>query len=492
MKNILTLTVILLALTGCSDNKNKLPENAFNSTNSISQISSWAPLAKNQTQPVIQIVNQYNQPISDAKVLIGTAEGSPFKNNLFRSDKNGYIQNLNDWTTTEHVTADAKGFVRQTLLNQPPGLITIKLNPAYFVTTATISGQVTQLPVVNGDKNIDFGIVMSALTRSDFLNFDLGAVLSPVTDIMKVASYSVPVPTNVSLPTQKESYLFNLTIEKPQYRFFSQTLGARRLFAAAGRFPFKAVVDELRAGKPFYDVINYFDLHGGGIRDVTITNPTTSLDIPGNEFNFTLPITIASPSLNADEVFVALSASEVSGYLIPTGLKKMASNTTATLNALDNKPTFIVNVIKKQSEFSAQTPGADRLSAALLPYKANAKPSMLPLINDPSVIDSNGYIIKMPTVTAVTGIFHLAVSAVISDIQVSGSADKSSTSLIRKWEVLGTKWPSEIQLPNWPLDTTNKKHFEINFIGGTKEQNVNLGDELLKAATHVTHSSSDF
>ncbi len=491
MKKAFLCLISLFVVVGCSRDE-KTHSQFINITEHISKISSWQPLTTDESVPTVQVLNQMNQPISNAKVLIGSAEGSPFKNNLFVTDKNGYIANAAAWTTTEHVTADANGYVRQTLLNQQPGQLILKLSPAYLATPATIGGQVTQLPVVDKDKFIDFGLVMSAMTRSDLLNFDLSNVISPISDIMKVASYTVPVPTNVSLPKQKESYIIGITIEKPEYRFFTPTMGTRRLFAAAGRFPFKTVVDELRAGKPFYDVINYFELHGGGIRDVTVSNPTVNMDIPANELNFTQPISIASPNMNADEVFIALSASEVSGYLIPTGLQKMTANTTTSLNALDNKPIFTVNVLKKQNEFMASTPGADRLSAALLPYKANAKPNMLPLVSDPTITSGNGYVITMPAISAVSGIYQLAISAVISDIQISGPADQPVTNLVRKWEVLGTQWPAQIELPNWPMDTTTKKRFEINYIGGLKLQNINLGNELIDAATHVTHASTDF
>ena len=489
MKKLFLSLLSMIVLSNCSNDKSN---DQINITDGVSKISSRQSLNSQQNVPTIQVLNQFGQPIQNAKVLIGSAVGQPFQNNLFVTDKNGSILNLNDWTTNEHVTADAPGFVRQTLLTQQPGHIIIKLNPAQTSTKLTITGQVTQLPIVDRDKNIDFGLVMAAMTRTDILNFDLNSVISPINDVMKVAGNTIPVPTNVSLPKQKESYIIGINIEKPEYRYFSQTSGTRRLFAAAGRFPFKTVVDELRTGKPFYDVINYFDLRGGGIRDVTSTSQTTTMDIPGNELEFTKSVSIASPNLNADEIFVALTASEVSGFLIPTGIRKMAANTTTTLNVLDNKPAYTVNVIKRQSEFMTSGVGADRLSAALLPYSLNAKPNMLPLVNNPSVTNSDGYLIQMPTLNTVGGIFPLAVSAIISDIEISGPANSQTTNFIRKWEILGQKWPTQIQLPNWPLDTTTQKRFEINYVGGLKSQTIDLGDELIKAATHVTHSSTDF
>ena len=492
---LFSITLALVFLFSCSKKDEKKNQLFLNSPlNQISTISSWSEVSEPQAQAQIIVVNMQNEPIAQAEVLIGSAQGNPFKNNYLKTDDKGSVIVPKEWTQPAHVSVQASGYVRQTLLNQKPGQIIVKLNPSYLANKAVVSGQVTQLPVVNGDKLIDFGLVMSALTRADLLNFDFGLVISPFNDILSVAGYNAPVPSNVSLPTQKESYIFNLTVSKPQFRYFSSTLGARRMYAAGGRFPFKAVVDELRAGKPFYEVINYFDLKSGGFRDVTLTGAQTQVDIPGNELNFTQPIQITSPTIEADEVFVALAANDVGNYLIPTGLKKMTSNTQATLNTLADKPAYIVSVLKKQSEFMSQSPGADRLTASLIPYKQGQKTSLIPLISGPEIsLLNNTYVVRMPPVEVSTGIYPLAISAAISNIQTVTDGDKTVNHLIKQWEILGTEWPQNFELPQWPLPATNlKRRLEVNYVGGVKDQNLNLGDELLKAATHVTHSSTDF
>lgn len=487
--NLISGLVVTLTLVSCSDEKTKSHIQLFNLFENPSSISSWHPLTTEQSTPSILVVNQFNIPIENAQVLIGSALDVPFVNNLLMTDKNGQIQNINNWTTVEHVTADAQGYIRQTLLNQSPGILIIKLNTASMTKKAMLKGQVTKLPVVNGDKNIDLGLVMSTLTKSDLLNFDLNLLISPTNDVMKVATYDIAVPSNVSLPAQKEKYIFNLNIEKSEYHFFTSVPGPRRLVATAGRFPFKQVVDELRSGKPFYAVLNYFNLSGGSLRDVNILGSNTQLDIPGSELQFNAPISVASPKINEDEVFVALSASEVSGYFVPTGIREMASNTTASLKAIPNAPAFTVNILKKQTEFMSQSEGADRLSIAILPYQANSKPNLLPLVDNPTVNYSNGYTITLPNISATNGIFPLAISAYISEM----SSTSSTTDLVRKWEIFGTNWPAQLTLPNWPMSASaNQKRIEINYLGSTVQQDTNLGDDLIKAATHVTHSSVNF
>ncbi len=207
MKIALLCLVSVFTIISCSKDDKNLSTGLYNITENAPQISSWQSINDIEATSSIQVLNQLNQPVVGAQVLIGTDTDAPFKNNLFITDKNGQIQNLSAWTMSAHITADAPGYVTQTLLNQKPGLVTFKLNPAYLNSQATITGQVTQLPVVDKDKQIDFGLVMSALTRADLLNFDLNSVISPINDIMKVASYTIPVPSNVSLPKQKESYI---------------------------------------------------------------------------------------------------------------------------------------------------------------------------------------------------------------------------------------------------------------------------------------------
>lgn len=491
---LLSLTLVSFLFFACSQDKSGYVVKGLQSETVPQAISSWSALSKSERSALIQVVNQFNEPIENAQILIGSATGNPFQDNFLATDKNGAVVVPSDWSTSEHVTVDAPGYIRQTLLSQAPGNITIKLNKAYLSIPAMITGEVTQLPVVNGDKNIDFGLVMSALTRADLLNFDLNLVLSPFNDVLTVAGQSAAVPSNISLPTQKESYIFNFTISKPKYRYYSPTTGDRRILAAAGKFPFKTVIDELRDGKPFYELINYFDLTGGGLRDVNVKSPSINLNIPGNELKFNSQVTITSPQLNADEVFITMAANEVSGYLIPTGIRKMDSKSSATLNTLAGKPIYTLSAIKKQGEFMTTASGADRLSAAFTPYKAGSAPILMPLINDPSISSANNaYKISLPSINKTKGVSGVAVTASISEITQIPDGSSTVTQLIRKWEIMGNDWPKDIQLPKWPLNSASgRKRFDVNFIGSTTKSSVVLGDELVNAATHLTHSSVEF
>lgn len=474
-----------LTLTGCGVEKKE--------KGSAEQVVRFLWSEQAGTQPQIKVMNALGEPVAQAHILIGMAENSPFRGNFIDTNNEGIALIPKEWNAPAHVTVDADGYIRQTLLDQKPGDIVLRLNKAYLSRPAQVTGQVTNLPVTNGDKLIDFGLVMPALSKADILNFDLDQVISPYTDVLSVAGQQAPLPSNVSLPTQKENYIFNLTVSKPIYRLLTPTLGAKRFFAARGRFPFKPVVDELRAGKPFYELLNYFSILGGGLRDVNVLNANTNLDIPGNELEFKNSLQVQTANTNSDEVLVMLAASQVADTMIPTDVKKAAGSQSITLTSLASQPAFVVSVVKKQSEFMAKTPGADRMSASIMPYVAGVKQTLLPLVADPSIRSSDGLVITFPQAPNVPGINSLASSVVISDLIENQNGDSKIISTNRRWEVLGLGWSKEVQLPLWPLSNqTAKKRVEINFLGTTSNQSVNLDDSLIQAATHVTHASSDF
>ena len=484
---LMSASVVLastLLFWGCSQDKTESVNTG------LKEVSNKRIFINGQAQ--VKVVNQYGEPVQ-AKILIGTSDGVPFKGNFIVTTAAGVAMIPKEWTTPQHVTVDANGYIRQTLLNQDPSNLTIKLNQTYLATRAEVKGEVTSLPVVNGDKLIDFALVMPGMSRGDLLNFDLNSVISPYSDTLTAVGQSNPIPSNVSLPTQKESYFIGVTLTKPQYRMYTPSYGPKRVYAARGRFVFKDVVKELQNGTPFYELINYFSILGGGIRDITLTGPSTTLDLPGTELEFKSTLKVQSPVAATDEVLLVLAASDVASSLIPTDIKKPEQGATLSLSSLADKPAYVISVIKRKAEFMAATPGADRLTAALTAYTDNIKPVLLPLVENPTITTTNGIEITLPAAPVKEGINPLAVSAMISDlVEVQNGADKI-TNVNRRWEVLGAGWNAKIQLPNWPLDNmATKKRVEINFIGSTTNTSTPLDESLIQAATHVTHASKDF
>lgn len=491
MKLILTpVLAAALLFSGCDkDKKTTKDEN-------LSRNASFVLSPKTAENAEIKVFNQFGEPIVGAQILIGDAQNNPFRGNFITTDRLGSALIPSDWTAPASVTVDAVGYIRQTLLNMEPSNISIKLNKAYMPQYAEIRGNVTGLPVVDGDKLIDFALAMPLMKKSELLNLDLSQVISPYNDIISAAGQKIPVPSNISLPKQRESYIIGITLDKPVYRLKTPTMGPKKLVSIRGRFVFKSVVDQLRSGKAFYEVLNDFTFYGGGTADAVVANPLTNVNIPGNALTFNGQVQVGAVPANADEIPIALAASEVDGFMIPTDVKRTVAGKTTTLQTLPNQQTYIINAIKKQSEFMANTPGADRISASALPYRANIQNKLLPLVGNPTITNRENYVINLPPAPTTAGINPVVTSAVISDLVESKEGNIVVLSPVRKWEVIGLGWTPQISLPKWPQAQTEaavaKKRVEINYVGTVNSTLGKNPTDTIDSATHITHASADF
>lgn len=451
--------------------------------------SQWNPMAGSRA--MIRVIDENDQPIINASILIGQSVDNPFSGNLLKTNKDGIATAPTDWTNSASVTVDASKYVRQTYVDLPPGDLTVRMSLASDATLTTIQGQITELPVVNGDKLIDYALIMPAFNRSDMLNFSLDLAISPISETISVANRNVDVPTNLSLPTQTERYLlFNVTLTKPVYHLSVPFKGRKTFYAASGRFPFKPVVDGLNSDQSFYDLINEFSITGGSLRDVNLNAPVVNLDIPAAELKFTNKVNLKAPTFKNDEAVVMVAAIEATQSYIPTDIKRVSSGQSIQLNNLAEKPTYIVSALKRQSEIKSDSVGSDRLSASIL-QSSNYNSLMLPLVENPEIRKNSGYEVTLPQPPSLPSSLNaLATTVVISDIL---QVDAKTKNYIRRWEIVGLNWQKKFQLPNWPLnDPQNKKRFEINFIASNIKASVRLDDDIIKSTTHISHASSEY
>lgn len=489
--------LIGLTFVGCSQsyqNQSKQENlNSFKTSRWFSRIEPSAPSS-------IQVFNETNQPIANAVVLVGLTEGQPFPGNLLQTNEKGVVNfPSQSWMNAAHVTVSAPGYVRQTLLNQMPGVIQIKLKKMFQYPRPIVKGQVTQLPIDNGDKQMDFGIVIPALTKANFIGFSLDSVISPTSDKITVIGNEVSIPTNVSLPKQKESYFLPITLEKPEHKVYVNNYGSQTFFALTGRFPFKSVVGELKDGKQFYEVLNLFDFSSGSLRTIDVNSPITQLNLPAGEIKFNGQATVKGASIQTDEIQIVLALNTVSDRLIPSDIKRVSANENIKLKTVANTSAQIVSLLKKQIDFNASTIEADQTSASILAYNsANLQTSLLPLIKPPAIDKINGYItVRIPPTTTMTtnkeSISAIAVSAIISNLIDIKDGDQIVSFEDRKWEIIGTNWPQEFTLPNLPIETQpgQRRKIDLNLIGSTTHTQSEIGDELIEAATHFTHSAAE-
>lgn len=454
----------------------------------------WTLFAK--PSATITVTDMQGTPIDQAQVLIGDGENLPFKNNLLLS-AHGQVAAPAAWTTPQSVTVSAPGYVRVTYLQQAPGSLTIQMHRASSATKHTVQGRATGLPVEDFDNYADFGLVMPALSKNDILDFDMNTIISAQSDHFSTLTQDMAVPSNISLPTQQESYSwFTATLDKPQYHISVDQEGPTPLYVIKGRFDFEPVADALTSGSSFFDVINSFTITGGALHQVNIHGPVTEADLSTDELSFTDSRATKAPAIKADETYLAVATVAKDGYLIPTDIKNIAKNKTATLALLPNTDSQLLAVVKKTADLGAglhAKVSANPMSAALLPFTDGTAPQLLPLIDAPKLSASGD--LTLPKVSGLPGVEPIATYSVLSQIQESRDQDdKLIQTSTRLWEVYAPQWVSQIKMPVWPNDTVvnGKKRWQVSFVGGQNASQEAMGPAIIDNATHVTNSSLDF
>ena len=443
----------------------------------------------------VRVVDLTGKPLAKVQVLVGMALNAPFADNFLETESDGTFRAPSGWTDETAVTLAAPGFVRATYLGQKPEGQTLTLRPIDLPRSMELNGGQTGFQVVDKDGLVDFGLVIPTLSKQDLFNFDIGMVLSNQIDEISVLGQKIKLPSNITLPKQQETYIFNLTLDKPNYRMYFSSKGPKKVFSARGQFPLKPVVDEIRAGKSFFELANYLKINGGALKQIEISGEKTSATLPVTELVFNQLRTAQGPVFDKEQVLLALALSEDQGALFPTDVKNLSPNSKTALTTAKGSTPLLLTVLKNKSE--AQGPGSDRLSATLVPFTEGASPQLLALMKNPQVISSNH--LKADVINTINGVAPVGSYMVLSTVEQKNIGGTSYEVLTKLWEVYDRNWTPEYVLPVWPKEPlpNGKKRWEVSRAGSNLPASkaakiLDLGPRLFESVTHATHSSSDF
>lgn len=440
----------------------------------------------------IKIVDQFFLPVPQALILIGTEQDDPFKDNLFLADSFGEIHTPETWVQATPITVDARGFVRQTLLGQSPSDMLIQLHPLENNPQLYVSGTITDLPVVNKDKLVDFSVVLTTFSQNDFIHINQNQFISPYADNMSLLGKVAPVFSNVSLPEQKENYGLPLTLSKPIYTTFFPTTGEKKLVSMSGQFPFKQVADSLKNDKTFFDVINDFEIHSLGRLDLQFIQNTSGVDFSGAMLFLNDKALIKAPAIQNQEQALILPMNPVGNYFLPSGIKKLNSSETAQFNTLNSSSLRILIMIKKTDDFKVANDQI-RVSALFLEPLDQNSSIYLPLIEDPVPVSTYPISFKTAPFSAPQGLYPSGTMMVLSTVNETVYNKQIVKINQPQWEIYSLNWEHQVQLPKWPLDVTSPSSvtqtFEITYFAqGQPLQDFNLKNRL-DQATHLTKSA---
>ncbi len=481
---LLAILASALFLTGCSkddkDNQKK------------ADLQGDVSFLTETQRNTITVTNLMGQPIAGAQVLIGNAVNDPFPDNFVQTDAAGTFAAPVGWKAEQAITISAKGYIRASYFGQIPNGQSFQLRAAPAAAPLELRGQASGFTLKDSDNTMDFALVMPAVKKREMLAFNIGMFISPKTDQISVYGQKLNLPSNTSIPKQKESYgLFPVTIDKSLYRLYFDLPGNQKIVTIHGQFPFKQVVGELQGGKNFIDVINYFNLKGGSLRNVSVVLPAQTLDVPIDELTFTQPRALKTPNFAADEFLVAASLSPYMDEYFPTDFKNVAANTSLNLmTAAGSNPSLVI-ALKKKAE-SEMVSG--KLSAAFVPFTENVQPVLLPLINNPQVVSASEVNVTLPAIPQ--GFTEVGSYMTLSTVVKTGTGKEMKEEVTPLWEVYADNWMTHLALPKWPSDVTpaGLKRWDVLLMANQAgaPNPVALSARVFETVTHATHSATDF
>lgn len=464
-----------------------------------------------QDNSVITVADLDGKPLVGAQVLIGTEMDRPFTGNFLVTDAQGQFTAPVEWTTGQAVTIQAAGRIRITYMDQLPTGQTFKVRRTEGRGAHQLAGTTTGFNIVDRDGLIDFAIVIPAFSRLDLFTFDVSKVISNQNDIISVLGQQVEIPSNISLPKQRESYFLPVTLEKPAYRTYFRTTGTKKVVTLRGQFPFKEVVDELRGKADFVSLINKFAIQGGSVKNIPVGSSGTKADLPVGDMTFTNSRRMNAPNFRNDEVVIAASMNPSGDMLYPSDFKNLTARQPQSLQ-IASSSAVLLTVAKRKTE--TQKGGYNpRVSAAVQPFSSGASPELLPLIDNPRLLAPHA--IQIPSTRASGSLVEVATYASLSRVTTKSVDADAIETLITEWEVYAPEWVQNVTLPKWPktpgpspgpMEGSDEQNDEENAepLAGQMRWGVTLvgqsptvskgelGPDLLETATHATYSAIDF
>ncbi len=465
--NTFIASILVLGLTGCSDDKKPGKPTPDGKVRIAEDIG-------------LKVVSETGEAIAGAQIAIGAT--------VVTTDETGSVAVPATWTEKASVSISAKNFVQQTLLDQAPGAMTYSLKAKIGVPKFQLSGVTKGHNIVNGDGLIDFGLVMETIQKKDLASFQIEKAVSPLEDHFTVMGRDAAVPSNITMPKQTESYIFNITLEKPQYRFYFPQSGGHQMVALQGRFPFKTIVDGIRSGKKVFQMVNEFNLLSGAIRSVTLRGSQSVMDLDTTDFSFSAKKKISSPTFAQDEVYMAIAATKNRDRLIPNDLKLFETPGQIGMNFKPNEAPFVLGVLKKREAFMDKKDPNNLLSLTILPASEKT-PMLLPLSAVPTYSANSGIKVAVPNSR---GLNKLGMSAILSEVVEYSIGNEKALASLPVLEVYAAGWSSTMKVPEVPREFKGKNlRWMVTFYANQSEASSALGS-LMENSTHITQSSVDF
>lgn len=436
----------------------------------------------------ILITDASGASIPAATVMIGPRENVPFPGNVLTVGTDGLLTLPAEWTDAQPVTVEAAGFVRTTWMSQSPTGLVLSLRKKVQPQRLELQGKTSGYKNLTKDGWADVGVVFPALRRDQLASLQMTDIISPEVDVLKIMGQTIEIPSNISIPKQDERYYFTITLEKPVFRTYLKESRTWKMVATHARFPFEDVVDDLRAGKSFFDVLNYFEFKSASVEDIAISTPSTKKDMTVATTKFDALLDVAAPKFAAKYTMLAVSVADDGGLLYPTDVKKLSSGETRRLVAPKGAPGLLVGALRDTAA-PESGPGADALSAVIAPNNQTTRFEFLDIPGNPKI--STGLLVLSPPKTSVATVTPTVTYATLNKIEKLTSGKTQLETKSPLWDVYSAGWSASIELPEFSGKLTGPHRWEVLFGGAPNGTKVQLGPNLIDGLTHISKSATN-
>lgn len=475
----------------------------------------------------LRVVNEDNLPIANATILLGWEPGNPFNGNVLNTTADGAANVPTDWKAALPVTVQAPGFITNTIPVLMPGEHMITLKKQESAQQIEVKGTATDFGRLITDGKVDFGMVIPAMSRESMLSFDISSVMSPQNDTIEIIGNTVNIPSNITLPEQEESYIFPITLDKPDYRTYVREAGQYQFYALHGQFPLQRVVNDIRGGKSIFEVINHFTFLEAGTRTINVNGDVRGANIAVNQTGFNSSINVKAPAFPADKVMIGLHLRENNNLFVPTDMKRFTPGQTMGLKsnvALGNG--YVLSLLLNQPKTAVANPAEAMLKQALspltqlqilpaaepirptanntydfnkmtfafMPATGTVQPEFLPMISKPQIV---GNVMKLEVPNLTAGLTAVATYMVFSEVEEigGGNGNMKSERRTRMWEIWNTGFIPQMEMPRitFTKRPDRKYRWEVMFLA--RPSNIvaeSATDRVdLSTVTHVTRNAMD-
>lgn len=444
----------------------------------------------------IYILNDLGQKVPFARVLIG--DHVTTNNQWLTADENGFISLSKTWTEAQTLTIEAADHIRLSLKDQVPGARTLVIRKKPRTPNLTLRGNVSGVSTKDKDGYIDFAIVLDSMTKKDVLNFNVNKVVSPWTEKISALGFDFPVPQNIFLPKQKESYLLTVTLQKTWFDMPYDSYGKKSLYSLQGRFPFKKIISEVQNKTAYFELVNYFEFSGAGKLEHNFSNTSAAPTLNAAQIKMDASFTMQTPSIPSDQVIFGLSTYKDNDLFQPLDVKYMQSREKLIFKTNKNVAPYFIGVLKNKNEFTNDSASMERASISINSPKDAIR--YLPLIQDPSWNSTSELHINLPTISS-SAFSEQGMVVIISELHPITLPDgKVLKYKIPLWEIHSPTWASRLTIPDFETSSATARRVEVTLLAratdNSGQQNttavISNHEERIESATHLTKSASDY